>query len=229
MPNDSIFISASLLKDYLECPRKVFYRLNFPELSVQTPDMIVGIIVHSTLEKFWNDKDAADKYAKEQMEKSKLSPKYCEKAYLCISNFFNYFSFLVSYDDKIEYRFKIPFGTAFIVGKIDRITSSGYIIDWKASPMSFRVTSRDPQFILYQYVYEQIFGKPSTGALKVCLVDGKAMPYSRDKVVEYSIINNVIPAVIVSIRDNVLLPIGLFTAKCARCPYIAACHKDLGY
>jgi hypothetical protein len=191
--------------------------------------MIVGNIVHSTLERSWDDEDSAIMYADDLSKKNKLTPKYCDKVRLCISNFFLLFSFLVSDNDKIEYRFKIPFGTAFIVGKMDRITSSGIIIDWKASVTFSGTISRDPQFILYQYVYEQIFEKSPTSVLKVCLVDGGIIPYSRDKIVEYSIINNVIPAAIISIRDNVLLPIGLFTKKCYQCSYITACYKEMGY
>jgi hypothetical protein len=229
MPNDSIFISASLLRDYLECPKKVFYRLNFPELSLQTPEMIVGNIVHSALEMFWIDNKLAIKYTRDQAEKHRLLPMHIDKALLCVSNFFDLFQNLVTDKDLVEYRFKIPFGTSYIVGKIDRIGALGYVIDWKTSSMTTRNIDKDVQFILYQYVYEQLFKKVPSSVMRVNLVDGSINTYSRDKILECSIINVVIPVVIAAIQQETLSPLGLFIGKCARCPAKIACHKDLGY
>jgi hypothetical protein len=226
---DNIYISASLLKDYLDCPRKVHYRLNFPELTIQTPEMVVGNIVHTTLEKFWDGRVVAVEYVKAQSMLNHLTLMHTDKALLCVSNFFDFFQGLVTAEDKIEYRFKIPFGDAFLVGKIDRVGAFGYVIDWKTSSNHTSNVNRDPQFILYQYVYEQIFEKAPSSVMRANLIDGSIDTYSRDKIMEYSIINSVIPSAIESIRKGTLSPTGLFVGKCARCPAKIACWKDLGY
>jgi CRISPR/Cas system-associated exonuclease Cas4 (RecB family) len=226
---DNIYISASMIKDYLDCPRKVYYRINHPDLSVQTPDMIVGNIVHSTLERAWSDRDDAILYSAAQVAQSNLSGKYIDKVALCVNNFFDFFQPLVTGKDEIEYKFKIPYGRAFIVGKMDRVTSGGYVIDWKTSTNHTSNVSRDPQFILYHYVYEQIFKIEPTLVLRANLIDGSLDTYLTDKIMEYSIINSVIPIIIESLDRQSLSPTGLFSGKCSRCPYLDACHKDLGY
>jgi len=226
---DNIYISASLIKDFLDCPRKVHYRLNFPDLTIQTPEMTVGNIAHSIIEKYWNDRTLAITNAKIQANLWKLTLMHTDKLLLCVNNFFDFFQDLVTPNDKIEYRFKIPYLDSFIVGKMDRVGASGYVIDWKTSATHTNSVNKDPQFILYQYVYEQLFNKSPSSVFRANLIDGSVDTYSRDKILEYSIINTVIPVIIDSIRTNTLYPSGLFTGRCARCPSKTACWKDLGY
>lgn len=226
---DTIYISASLLRDYLECPRKVYYRLNHPELSVESANMVVGNIVHSVLERYWKTYSQANLYAIGLSSKFGLASKYEKKVRLCIDNFFESFTNLIGEKDLIEYRFKIPMGSSFIVGKMDRITSTGCIIDWKTSSMPSRNIDRDPQFILYQYVYEQIFKKRPTSVMMVNLVDNSVITYSRDKVLEFNLMNTLIPVVIDDLLGNTLSPTGLFLGKCFKCPFRETCLNKLGY
>ena len=130
MPKD-IHISASLLKDYLECPLKAHWRSTYQVEIVETPYMVVGSLVHNIIEDFWNDKEQALFMAKEACTMKGIQEPFLTKVKDCVDNFFEHFAPLLSAEDKIEYRFKLPFGKAFIVGKIDRITSTGIIIDWK--------------------------------------------------------------------------------------------------
>jgi CRISPR/Cas system-associated exonuclease Cas4 (RecB family) len=226
---DNIYISASMLKDYLECPRRVYYRINSPDTSTQTPEMIVGSIIHSAIEKYWNDREGAFKYALAQYIENNLDIQYIDKATLCLSNFFDYFYALVSDGDLIEFKFRLPFGSAFLVGKMDRVTENGIIIDWKTSTTHKNDITKDPQFILYHYVYEQIYKTAPNSVVKANLIDGSINTYTRDKVLEGSIINTVIPEVIESIRSGSLAPTGLYTGKCHRCQSKAACYRDIGY
>lgn len=224
-----IYISASMLKDYLDCPTKVYYRLEHPELSFQNEDMTAGEIVHNTLQYFWNDRIRSNAYIMTESEKAGLDIRHIDKVNLCVSNFFDSFHTFCSDKDRIEYRFKIPVGDVFLVGKMDRILSSGVIIDWKTSALAPKNISDDPQFILYHYAYEQIFGKPPSEVLRINLQTSEVTVYKRDKVLEYSIINSVIPALIATIKSGNFPPLGLYSGKCRKCPYLEACHRELGY
>lgn len=227
---ETIYISASLLKDYLECPRKVHYRLNYPELSVESAEMAIGNIVHSVLEKHWDDRLLAYTYSETLSYKFGLSSKHEKKVKLCVENFFSSFRELVGGSDLIEYRFKIPIGLSlFIVGKMDRITSTGLVIDWKTSSMPSKSIDKDPQFILYQYAYEQMFKKNPLKVMKINLVDNAVTTYSRDKVLEFNLMNTLIPVVVSNILRDTLSPTGLFSGKCFRCPFKETCLNKLGY
>jgi hypothetical protein len=228
MARDQIYISASLLKDYLECPRKVYYRLDFPELIVQNEDMIVGNILHYAIEKYWNDDVSAFKYVETEEKNNNLSDKYREKIFTCLDNFYKNFRSLLSPEDLIEYRFKVEFGRAFLVGKMDRITKSGIVIDWKTSTSTSRNISRDPQFVLYHYAYQNIFNKPPVSVLKVNLYDATISTYERDSGVEFSLLTSLVNRVTTAIKEGEYPPTGVFTGKCGRCPCLTACHKELG-
>jgi CRISPR/Cas system-associated exonuclease Cas4 (RecB family) len=225
-----IYISASLLKDYLECPKKVFYRINYPEASIETPEMSAGNIVHSMAELYWNDKVSGLSYCQAKINEKKLPAKNSDKVMLCADNFYTNFSSLLSEEDLIEYRFKLSFGNAFLVGRMDRVRTStgGFIIDWKSSSSTLKNIARDVQFILYQYVYERIFEKSPTSVLRVCLEDNEVLTYTRNKILEYNLINNIVPMVIKSIEIGELSPVGIFSGKCGRCPHSITCYKDLG-
>jgi CRISPR/Cas system-associated exonuclease Cas4 (RecB family) len=227
MPNE-IYISASLIKDWLDCPRKVSYRLNSPEMSIQTPEMFLGTIVHETLEKHWDDKTHALEWVDYKTEKLKLDEKLRAKGRSCVINYFTHFANLTSDEDKIEYKFKIPFRDSFLVGKMDRITKSGCIIDWKTSVRRTSNISGDPQFILYSYVYEKVFGRQPSGAMKIHLPNNEIATYVRNPILEYNMINDIIPTIIESIKSGLLAPSGLFSGKCYRCSCSEACKSDLG-
>lgn len=225
MPRD-IYISASMIKDYLECPRKVYYRMNHPELGIQTPEMTAGIIIHYALERYWDSMGPAFEYINDQIAENNLSIDLTRRITSCMDNFFRHFSNLTSVLDHIEYRFKVPFMGAFIVGKMDRITKDGLIIDWKSSSSSKSI-NKDPQFILYYYVYNQIFKRDPVGVARINLSDATINMYQRNKTLEYSIINHIIPVLIDSIKGGNLPPNGVFTGKCSRCSYFTACNGDL--
>ena len=44
-------LSASLIRDYIVCPKRAYYRLYEPEQAIADAPTNIGIIVHALLEK----------------------------------------------------------------------------------------------------------------------------------------------------------------------------------
>lgn len=228
--SDRVFISAYLLKDYMECPKKVYYRINYPDSSVQNQDMAAGSIVHSTLELHWKSRDEARIYALSEIESHFLDPRRASKVVTCVENFFDFFFNIVTEKDLIEYRFKIPYGSrVFLVGKIDRITPlGGMAIDWKTSTDTKGDLSRDPQFILYRYVQKELFGTEESSLIRANLTDGSVTSYVADPMFEYYLLGEVISSAIRSVDNSIYPPTGMFSGKCHRCSYKRICWNKLG-
>lgn len=226
MPKE-IRISASLIKDYFICPRRVFFRLaGTPQ--IQTQDMEVGIIVHSVVENYWNNDVLAFHYA-DAMGAS-LSPDSRDKTKRCLDNFFRFFNKFIRKDDIIEYQFRLPIGDAFLVGKIDRIgiNDSGglsYLIDWKTSSSGPKKSIQlDPQFIIYNYAVRKNFGTTPPSYL-INLYTATMASFTQEDDKEAVLFEQVIPSVVSNIKSNNLPPTGKLTNKCYMCPYAATCLR----
>jgi len=225
----SLHISASTIKDYLVCSRRVYYRLFQPERTLPSPEMLVGEIVHFALEKHWKSEKSAVDYINNNLDNLILR----SRAVSFIKNYFDNFQFLVSDNDQIEKRFKIKIpnqSDAYLVGKIDRINnSSNTIIDWKTkkSPSSI---DNDPQFMVYLIAYEYLYGNEPNSLLYVSLRDCKILRFKQDNNLMSILKNAIIPSLIGAIRNEKLVPTGLFDKKnCYLCNYKNACFEDNGY
>lgn len=225
----AIYISASTIQSYLECPKSIYYRLNHADASVQTPEMTVGNIVHKAIELYWKDRVSAENFVNVSCKADTISPSLRDRAYKSINNFFDKFVFLLSDDDVVESYFKIPMGNYFLVGRIDRITKSGTIIDWKTSPRLPKSINSNIQFTLYHYAYSKLYNRPPTSVIYASLTTGQMLLLKHDTVLEYGIINEIIPTIIESVQNNRLPALGLHTGQCKRCPFENICHEELGY
>lgn len=226
---ENLFISAYLLKDFLDCPRKVHFRLNFSESSVQNPDMIVGSIIHEAIERHWESEGTFTKFVCTKLEEHGLGKKYYEKALICMENFFSKFRDLLKENDLVEYRFKEKlYDKVFLVGKIDRVLEDGTVIDWKTSSQYRGNLSKDPQFILYRYVQKNVLLKPVSPLIRANLLDGTVTPYAVDVHLEGYLFSEIIPSVIRSVVKGDLPQTGLYTGKCFRCQYKTLCWKEIG-
>ncbi len=224
-----IRLSYSLIRDYLSCPKRAYYRINFPEQSVQTEEMITGIIVHEILERYWTNRILAINSIDELIKKYNLSSDYLKNNIkICINNFFNNLHYLVNTGDDIEKFFRIPFNKDIMVGKFDRVTKDGVIIDWKTSPKTMgNFISNESQFIIYYRAYQIMYGKEPTHIFYVSLLRNKIVEFIPDWKLINELWDVVIPNIANEIRNKNFTRAGLFNDSCKNCQFQAICFKEL--
>lgn len=222
-----IYISATLIQDYLACPQKVYYRINQPEDAIKNDDMLVGSIVHEVIEKYWNDEEVALQILNQQLDFFNLHEFKRQKALNSVDVFFRYFRPFVSDGDEIEYKFKLPLEkNVFLIGKMDRI-SNGNIFDWKTSTTTPKSISNDIQFLVYAEAYRRIFKKEPTAVYYASLNSGKLISLPINKTLTDEVFNTIIPSVIKAVKFNDYYRKGMFTSGCFGCSYKEVCFKEL--
>lgn len=225
----SIYLSATAIKDYIACPKKIFYRTNFPELAETTVNMEVGTIVHSVVEKYWENEASARSYCGLECIKQNLSGEMTYKAELAIRNFFqNPVYGMLKRGDLVEHKFKIALDeNSYLVGKIDRILGNGTVIDWKTSTTTPRTIDKDPQFITYFYAYKSLFKKNPTSVLYVSLFDNKVVRLNVNFATYQQLFHTIVPSMVTKIKRNDLPALGLFNGSCYGCLFKKSCLKDM--
>jgi CRISPR/Cas system-associated exonuclease Cas4 (RecB family) len=220
--NMPIFVSASSIKDYLACSKKLYYRTFLPDLGIINDPMAVGIVVHKALELYWNDYQRAKNYVK-----NNLNSRHVDKAIFFIENYFGSFRCVTSDEDIIEKKFKIKVGAdAYLVGKIDRI-SNGVIIDWKTAAKPPKSIDKDIQFLIYDLAYRKMYGKPPANVLYAALTTGEFIRYIHDDALSEVLKTEIIPEVINALKDNTFTRRGMFgSSTCYSCIYKGACLGD---
>lgn len=218
----SINISASLIRDYLSCRSKVFYRVNHPELSISNKEMLLGVVVHKSLEKYWYSPSEALEYITKSISVDDYD--FCIK---CIQNYHNNFQEFLTSEDEIEKRFKIEFSPGvYVVGKMDRITKDGLVFDWKTNRKTPKSINNDPQFILYHWAYTKIYNKPPQAIYYASLTDGSLLMLDPTKEYYTQLFEEIIPFIIQDIKNHSLPRTGIFTNDCYRCSYMEACLQE---
>jgi len=224
----AIFLSASLLREYVQCNRMVFYRTNRPETATQSKEMIIGEIVHKAIELYWNNEVLSQGYVFGRM-KEQLPNEPVTYASHCLRNFHSYFQEMLSEYDDIELQFKIPYEKGvYIVGKMDRITPVGNVIDWKTDRNPATNISSDIQFILYNWAYGKLYGKKPASVYYAALGNGSLVQLNYDKVKEDILVNEIIPLAIRDIKSKNFTRTGIFRKACYRCNYANPCLTDIG-
>jgi ATP-dependent helicase/DNAse subunit B len=223
----AIYISASLLEDFMSCNRKVFYRTNKPETSISSDEMIVGEVVHSAIEKYWNNEVFSQGYAfgeiKERLPNSQSAISY---ASTCLHNYHQHFQKYLDYEDEVEYKFKIQWDKdVYIVGKMDRI-SKDKIFDWKTARNPPTNISSSIQFILYNWAFKKIFNRVPSGVYYAALKDGTLVSYSNNLSASHTLFNEIIPQTISAMRNKDYVRNGVFRRTCYSCPYKIECLKE---
>ena len=220
-----LYISASALKDYISCNRKLYYRLNKGTIEIQeTKEMVVGNVVHYAIEKYWDLYPAASFYMIDTLKK--LLPGDTESldyALACYRIYAENFKKFLSYDDRVEDRFKIPFEKdVFVVGKMDRI-SKGRVFDWKTDRKPLISISKEIQFILYNWAFKKMFGANPSGVYYASLLNGSLIRYSSNANVEASLFEEIIPSFIRDVKNKEYTKNGLFRRACPWCQYSKVC------
>jgi RecB family exonuclease len=222
-----IRLSASLIKDYLSCYRKGFYRLYHPEEAIQTHEMARGSLVHKVIEDHWNDRDAGYKALPDLYKQFNIKRDY-DFIDQCLNNYYKLWSTMLKEDDLTEKFFNFNINDEIeIVGRLDRVTD-GKVLDWKTSWEKPESISNDAQFILYEWAYQKMFNKDPEGLYYVHLKSGHMVKYERNESAVDILKHTIIPAIVKNIKNKNFDPTGLFGYKiCDRCVFVNDCWTQL--
>lgn len=175
-------LSASSIKDYLECPKRFYYRTFHKDKSKVSNHVVFGSIVHEAIEEFDNGKDAvkwavaqwAERMTPEfEFAEIKQVPKPPKSFTKMLGNYYTKIvpEFPIEKPQKTELFFEIPWSEitidgkkseVIILGKIDKIAGSN-VYDWKTGarrPTKYQL--QDFQFYLYSWAYEKMYGERPT-------------------------------------------------------------------
>lgn len=219
-----IKISASAIRDYLECPAKVKFRHLVPEQAEQNEKMAIGTVVHKTVELFYNDRDKGFSYALQKAHEMTLNE---DKINKCLKNFYNNYSHLLADTDEVEKFFSYPlYKDVNIVGKIDRI-SNGVIYDWKTGETCPDTLANDIQFIIYFISYIKLYNKEPISSVLVSLNDNKILTYKFNEPYATILMQQIIPTMVDQIKSKNLAKTGLYNRyTCKRCSFRKVCMEE---
>jgi hypothetical protein len=226
----SVRISASLIKDYVSCPKKAFYRLYEPESGIYDSGFRIGMVVHELIEKYWKSSSDMASHMKEIMDKHGI--RYNSNAATAVGKNIKAFSVFREYlddGDIIEQSFYYPMDDVTIVGKMDRITKDGIIFDWKTGKNPPESLYRDPQFILYYLSYKKLYGKVPKAVYYASLANKQLYMFKPDEFVIRDFEQNLLPDIIKQIKERHFPAYGLYGYKvCNKCPFVDACFVEVG-
>jgi len=215
----SVYVSATAIKDYLSCSKKLYWRTNFPEVGVVNDYMKVGTVVHHAIELHWNDSMKCLHYLISNLKNIDHS-----HATKCIGNFTDYFAPLLTEEDEVEVKFKMFLGDdTYLIGKIDRI-SNGVVYDWKTARKPPRNIDKDIQFMIYYLAYKSMHEKAPNAVMYGALTSGTLINYTPDEHLLGVLQNEIIPEVVNSLKNNAFYKHGVFeSSTCYGCIYKEAC------
>lgn len=225
----SIYLSASSIKDFIRCSQKVKYRFSKEVTEIPSTEMTIGKIVHSIIEKAWNNPSIARQMIEDGIIDNNLSEEAYQRIDKYVEIFFSKFQYLLKDQDPVELNFKIPiFDGIFLVGKIDRIVNSGTIVDWKTGTIRSKKLSNDPQCMIYSFAYNKLYGAPPDNVYLASLSTGELIPYVENQAYVNELFRNIIPKMIKTVKDQSYEKSGMFNGSCFRCPYRVGCLKNGG-
>lgn len=210
-----IYLSASLIKDVLQCTKKAYWRRNYSELSQQTPTQEIGSEVHKCLETHW-DKNLKD--MEMSLAGSKVIRENMDIIHIYLKNYVDNFKVYCGKDDKIEEKFSFPIQSNYtIVGKLDRVNSNtGLVLDWKTTKSPPISVDNDIQFMLYDWAFEKQYGKIANLVGYASLKTGKLIKYKRNDAYLNELFSEIIPRVISILENNLYSRDGIFSALYGR-------------
>ena len=227
-----IRLSATSIKDYLECPQRFWYRTHASESAKLSGHVIFGSIVHEAIEKF-DEPGPAVKWAFDEWGE-RTGGSFAKGATRLprgkdFSEFLGNYFFEIEPNlpkdelNEVEHFFRLPWSdNVEILGKMDRIIGSN-VYDWKTGTRKpDQYVLQDIQFYIYEWAYEIIYGHRPTlfyGHLKgseVINIDLK------DKMREH------IPEIINRIVADINKPSYRITGyHCGNCFYNEICYDEM--
>lgn len=218
-----LHLSATSIKDFLVCNQRYYYRINYPEESSTNEDMEVGTGIHKLVEVHALDENFM-KLA-EEASKRFTAKKYADKYFQCAYNFYHdpFIHQIISKDDLVEKSFKIKIAEdVYIVGKMDRVTEDGVVIDWKTSKNTPKSIDDDIQFLVYYWAYHKLFSKRPAIVMHYNLYNGE---YVTLKITDKynTLFDEVIPGIIRQIKSGNYYKSGIYTGGCYMCNFKQFC------
>lgn len=224
-----IRLSPSLVKDFITCPRRVYYRLNFPEEAEVFPYFQVGISVHSAIERYKHDEDSAIKFAFDNCLVNGLSIEDANKARTYVKNFFDIVkeNGIDLSSGESEIKFEVKIRKHIITGRLDFVTGDS-VYDWKTSVTVFPV-NYDIQFILYRMAIDKLYGR-NVKLFYVSLPNKKIIEYKDSNNLASLVLEDILPFVERSVKANLYPPTGIYVYNdvCRTCQFKRICHTQLG-
>jgi len=231
-------LSATSIQDYMECPKRFWYRTNAKDKAVVSDHVVFGSIVHEAIEKF-EDSETAVKWAvKEWPERMKQEFEFAE---LPVSKPPKSFSkMLGNYYTKIlpdiehadpfcrECMFDVPWVEnqeldVRIIGKMDLI-SGLHVYDWKTGarkPTKYQLQSF--QFYLYEWAYEKMYGR-RPNIYYGYLNGGDIIPIDMNDALRDDV-HNTINSTINNLKNEIFYRVTGY--QCANCFYRAHCYNEM--
>jgi CRISPR/Cas system-associated exonuclease Cas4 (RecB family) len=220
------YLSATSIKDFIDCSKKYYWRTTKAEEAVTTPEMKAGLIVHEVIEKYW-DKPKVHNLQKglHLAEGAKLPDKLIERVEYCINTYHDTFRSMLTPEDEKEISFKVKLeDEVTLVGRIDRITKpANLVIDWKTSEGEVTNIDNDIQFLIYYYAYTKMYKHPPSGVYYASLLHKQLITLHIDRSNYTYLIGDVLPGMINQIKNNNYYREGLFRSKCLRCQFREVC------
>jgi CRISPR/Cas system-associated exonuclease Cas4 (RecB family) len=221
-----IHISASSIKDYLQCPKRVHFRRTAAETSISTDEQGAGSAVHNIVETKWQTRDK--EYEKLICVQYNVNAEMMSRFTRGVSNYYSQYAQLMKESDKREFKFNIPlYKNVELVGKMDVLSSTtDTVIDWKTSEAVPKDISYDPQFIIYYLAYKELYNREPT-VLLINLSRNKVVQFEPKKHYINTIKNEIIPSMVQAMLRNDYPRIGLFNGACENCSFIDTCWKEI--
>jgi CRISPR/Cas system-associated exonuclease Cas4 (RecB family) len=228
-------LSASAIRDYISCPSKLKYRMYVSGEAIKTPQMILGTVVHRVIENYkqWNTVKEGLVLANHYLDqdKSVLPLEQINNMEIALSNYNKEFRYISEQSINLEYEFSFPLKSAGInlIGRMD-VIGENYIADWKVTESTPIMLHNDPQFILYDWAFEQHNKKKPDRVMYINLLKKQVMDYFRNDYYFNNLLNVVIPSIV---NNKYYYPKGLYEYVrsekyriCNKCPFKSICWGE---
>ena len=233
-----MYLTASSIKDYLDCPQKLEYRLH-GESSTPNAYFLRGTVVHEIIadrsidnptkakEVFFEEfsrlvveNDPEFPFRTTFTSMVKESNKMLDNYYLKIDPAFD-----APLPEHIEMFFEVTIGGQVFKGVIDQIREDS-VFDWKTTvkPLDPVTRNADYQFTLYGLAYKELFGKYPKNIYYGHLYSGEVHKLERTEA-DYEYLKEVANQVDFSMKNDIF-PRNYSKYGCALCQYKHLCFDE---
>lgn len=231
-------LSASAIKDYLECPQKFEYRLQKAEAEPNAY-FVRGIAVHETLEQedivtaqeakgyFFKLFSTLVEEQKPEFPYRLNFTKMVVQSNQMLENYYNKINVNEPPIKETELFFNVVVNDIEYVGKIDQIRGNS-VYDWKTTIKSLDKYTRlaDYQFTLYGLAYKELYGELPEHIYYGHLYEGKLHDLKRTEE-DYEYLESVAGQIIFSV-ENDIFPRAYGKYRCGFCQYKHLCFGKNG-
>lgn len=235
---DLKYLSATAMKDYLECPQRLQYRV---EGAKQEPNIYMtrGIAIHETIENqsIKSVEDARQFFFvrfSELIEETKVRFPFrvtfaslLRQSNQMLDFYYNYVNIHEPPIRAVETFFKVDIKGVEFAGKIDQIRGNN-VYDWKTKTKSVDdiTLKADYQFTLYGMAYKELYGEYPENIYYGHLYDGKLYRLERTRK-DYKYLEQVADNIILAAQNNIF-PRNYGEYTCGFCAYKYKCFNDKG-